>query len=55
MSFHREDIKAKAVDILEFEVGTDNPALVQRLWDLLEFSYYEGKAASEGDEPERAR
>jgi hypothetical protein len=48
VSFHRADIKAEAVTILEWELGDGAsekyPSLVQRLWDLLEMSYYEGYA-----------
>lgn len=55
MSFHRDDLKSKAVEILEWETGldclNDNHALVQRIWDLLEESYYEGHSAADTDTP----
>ncbi|WP_327379422.1 hypothetical protein [Streptomyces sp. NBC_01212] len=59
MSFHRDDIKDKAVEILEWETGldcvNDNHALVQRLWDLLEVAYDEGYSIAEGNEPEEVQ
>lgn len=53
MSFHHDDLKAEAVNILEWETGldcvNDNHALVQRIWDLLEKSYHEGHADSDSE------
>lgn len=52
MSFHRDDLKAEAIEILEWETGlecvNDNHSLVQRVWDLMEKCYDEGYAAGEG-------
>jgi len=54
MSFHREDLKQQAVEILKFEIpgfDANSPryaTLVQRLWDLMERGYYEGYSKAMG-------